>query len=113
MPCKGGAPALIDLMAGRVIYTFDNAVVQMPSARAGKIRALAVTSARRAPGLPDIPTIAESGLPGYDYWAWQGVSVPAGTPKEIVARLNAEIVKIMGTPEAQRLVCRIGRRADD
>ena len=108
VPYKGGSAALVDLMGGRVAYTFDSAVVQMPNARAGKIRALAVTSAKRVAGLADIRTIAESGLPGYEYRAWQGIAAPAGTPQAIVARLNAEIVKIMSTPEAREWFAGLG-----
>ena len=108
VPYKGGAPALIDLMGGRVAYTFDSAVVQMPAARAGKTRALAVTSPKRVPGLPDLRTVAESGLPGYEFRAWQGIAAPAGTPPAIVARLNADIVKIMSTPEARDWFAELG-----
>lgn len=80
----------------------------LPNAKAGKIRALAVTSAQRVASLPDMRTVAESGLPGYEYWAWQGVAAPAGTPKAIVARLNSEIVEIMRTPEAREWFAEFG-----
>src|SRR5262245_37564488 len=73
VPYKSGAPALLDLMAGRLSYTFDGLAVQMPQVKAGKIRALGVTSGQRFASLPDIPTIAESGLPGFEYWSWQGI----------------------------------------
>jgi tripartite-type tricarboxylate transporter receptor subunit TctC len=101
MPYKGGGPALLDLIGGRLTYTFDGAAVQIPSIRAGKIKALAVTSPKRIAPLPEIPTIAESGLPGFEYWSWQGVATPAGTPKHIVDRLNAQIVNVMRTTEAR------------
>jgi tripartite-type tricarboxylate transporter receptor subunit TctC len=101
VPYKGGGPALLDLIGGRLTYTFDSAAVQMPSVRAGKLKALAVTSSKRIAALPDIRTIAESGLPGYEFWSWQGVVAPAGTPKEIIGQLNAHLVKIMGTGNAR------------
>jgi tripartite-type tricarboxylate transporter receptor subunit TctC len=101
VPYKGGGPALLDLIGGRLTYTFDSASVQMPSVRAGKIKALAVTSSKRMAALPDIRTMVEAGLPGYEFWSWQGVAAPAGTPKDIIGRLNAHLVKIMGTAEAR------------
>jgi tripartite-type tricarboxylate transporter receptor subunit TctC len=101
VPYKGGAAALMDLIGGRVTYTFENLALQLPQVRAGKIKPVAITSARRLASLPDIPTVAESGLPGYEYWAWMGISAPARTPKEVVSRLNAEIAKILSTSEAR------------
>ena len=73
----------------------------MPQVKAGKIRALGVSSSQRFASLPDIPTVGESGLPGFEYWSWQGICAPAGTPNQIVARLNQEIVRILGTPQAR------------
>jgi len=101
VPYKSGAPALFDLMAGRLSYTFDGLSVQMPQVKAGKIRALGVSSSQRFASLPDIPTVGESGLAGFEYWSWQGICAPAGTPGQIVARLNQEIVRILGTPQAR------------
>ncbi len=101
IPYKSAPAALTDLIGGRLTYTFDAVTTQLPQVRAGRIRALAVTSGKRLASLPDIPTVAESGLPGYEYWSWMGVCAPAGTPKEIVARLNAEIGKILKTQEAR------------
>ena len=101
IPYKAGPAAQIDLIGGRLTYTFEGVVSQLPQVRAGKIRGLAVTSAKRLPGLPDIPTVAESGLPGYEYWSWMGISAPAGTPKEIITRLNVELTKILRTQEAR------------
>jgi tripartite-type tricarboxylate transporter receptor subunit TctC len=100
IPYKAGPAAQVDLIGGRLTYTFEGVVTQLPQARAGKIRALAVTSAKRLAALPDIPTVAESGLPGYEYWAWMGISARAGTPKAVITRLNAEITKILSTREA-------------
>jgi tripartite-type tricarboxylate transporter receptor subunit TctC len=101
VPYKAAAPALVDLMAGRLSYTFDSLAIQMPQVKAGKIRALGVTSAQRFASLPEVPTVAEGGLPGFEYWSWMGISAPAGTPGPIVARLNHEIVRILGTQQAR------------
>ena len=101
VPYKGGAPALLDLIGGRLTYTFDGVMVQLPSVKAGKIKGLAVTGKTRVGGLPEIPTVAESGLAGYEYSGWTGIAAPAGTSPDIVARLNSELVKIMGTAEAR------------
>ena len=91
----------MDLVAGRLTYTFDNLSIQLPQVKAGKIKALAVTGARRLDALPDVPTLAESGLAGYDFLAWMGISAPARTPKEIVARLSQETTRILATSEAR------------
>jgi tripartite-type tricarboxylate transporter receptor subunit TctC len=101
VPYKSAPAAQVDLMGGRLTYTFDAIATQLPQVRAGTVRALAVTSAKRLAALPDIPTVAESGLPGYEYWSWMGICAPAGTPKEIISRLNAEIAKILRTQEAR------------
>ena len=101
IPYKSAPAAQIDLIGGELTYTFDAIASQLPQVRAGKIRGLAVTSAKRLAALPDIPTIAESGLPGYEYWSWMGICAPAGTPKEIISRLNREITKILKTQEAR------------
>jgi tripartite-type tricarboxylate transporter receptor subunit TctC len=101
IPYKTAPAAQIDLIAGRLTYTFDSVATQLPQVRAGKIRGLAVTSAKRLAALPDIPTVAESGLPGYEYWSWMGIGAPAGTPKKIISRLNTEIAKILRTQEAR------------
>ena len=101
IPYKGGAAAVLDLMGGRLTYTFDSLALQAPHVRTGKIRALAVTSTKRVPTLPDVPTVAESGLPHYDYLSWMGIAAPAGTPREIIAQLNAVVAKILKTPEAR------------
>jgi tripartite-type tricarboxylate transporter receptor subunit TctC len=101
VPYKGGNQAHIDVIAGRLTYTMEGIGILLPYVKAGKLRALAVTGPQRVAALPDVPTIAESGLPGYEYEAWTGICAPAGTPREIIARLNAELVKILRTPEAR------------
>jgi len=104
IPYKGGAPAMQDLLAGQTQLMFDNLANALPQVKAGKLRALAVTTSKRAPAVPDLPTVAESGLPGFDLTTWFGVFVPAGTPRETVAKLNAEIVKALASKElAERL----------
>jgi len=105
IPYKGSPPALQDVMGGQVTMTFDNITTAWPLAKGGKLRALAVTTAARSPIAPDVPTLAESGLPGFEVGSWQGVFAPAGTPPEIVKRLNTEIVKILKLPDvSERLV---------
>jgi tripartite-type tricarboxylate transporter receptor subunit TctC len=99
VPYKGNAAALTDLVAGRVQMMFSNLLTAGPHARAGKLRGLAVSSARRSSQAPELPTVAESGVPGYDITPWYGVLFPAGTPRAIVLRLNQEIGGILTTPE--------------
>ena len=96
---KGGGPALVDLMAGRVQAMLDTAASAMPHVRAGKLRALALSAPKRSPELPDLPTFAEAGLPQYDTNAWYSMHAPAGTPPEIVRRLNTELVAILKDPD--------------
>jgi len=101
VPYKGSAPALTDLMGGQVQLMFDNLPSSLPFIKAGKLRALAVTSATRASALPDTPTLAESGLAGFEASSWFGVLAPAGTPHDIVAKLNAAIAAWLASPEAK------------
>ena len=101
VPYKGGGQAANDLLAGHVNWTFDGSAVQLPLIKAGRTRALAVTSGGRLAGLPDVPTLAEAGVPGYEYTTWSGIALPAGTPPPIVARLHAEISKILVSAEAR------------
>jgi tripartite-type tricarboxylate transporter receptor subunit TctC len=98
IPYKGSSPAVTDLLAGQVNMMFDNIPSSLPHIRAGKLRALAVTGAKRSQLLPDLPTIAEAGVPGYDSYVWFGVVGPAGMPPEIVAKLNAALAKAAATP---------------
>src|SRR5256886_10083022 len=85
-PYKGSGPAVTDLLAGQVNMMFDNIPSSLPHIRAGKLRALATTGTKRDPALPDLPTLAEAGVPGYESGVWFGLSVPAGTPREIIAK---------------------------
>ena len=101
VPYKSSVAALVDLMAGRVDVMFDNIPSALPHIKSGKLRALAVSTAKRSPVEPDIPTVAESGYPGFDTFAWYGMAVPAGTPPDIVAKLNAEMVKAIGSTEVR------------
>jgi len=101
IPYKGTGEALTDVMAGRGDMMFAPTVSAMPFVRQGKLRALAVTTPKRAGMLPDVPTVAESGLPGYAFDSWFGVLAPAGTPKEIVNALNAEIGKALASPDVR------------
>ncbi len=105
VPYKGGAAALTDVIAGQVAYYFGSLPSSLPLARAGKVQALAVTSLRRSFAAPEIPTIAESGYPGFETAAWYGVLVPIGTPRDIVMRLNRATIAALGAAEVkERLV---------
>ncbi len=105
IPFKGSGQALIDVVAGRVSMIFDNMPSALPHIKGGKLRALGVTGSRRSGELPEVPTIAEAGVPGYESLSWSGFAVPAGTPREIVQRLNRESGAILATPEMkQKLV---------
>lgn len=96
---KGTPPALVDVLAGRVALMSSTMPPALPHVKSGKVRAIAVTSARRSPAVPDVPTVAESGVPGYEAIAWQGLVAPAGTPRPIIARINAEFVKVLRQPD--------------
>jgi tripartite-type tricarboxylate transporter receptor subunit TctC len=99
IPYKGGGPALIDLLAGQTVIYFGNVPTVIQHARAGRLRALAVTGPKRTPAAPDIPTVAESGVPGYEVTTFYGVSAPAKTPRPIIDRLHAEIVRALAAPD--------------
>jgi tripartite-type tricarboxylate transporter receptor subunit TctC len=108
VPYKGSGPAIQDVMAGHVPLMFDTTVVAAPHIQSGKVRALAVTSTKRVKSLPNVPTMAEAGVKGYEIVSWQGIFAPAGTPKEIVQRLNAEIVKILKLPDVRERLEALG-----
>ena len=104
VPYKGSTPALIDLVAGRVDFLFDPIITALPFAKEGKVRALGITSEKRSPLAPEIPTLREQGFTGYDVNPWFGISAPAGTPRPVVNTLNAEFRKAMSNPDlAKRL----------
>jgi tripartite-type tricarboxylate transporter receptor subunit TctC len=101
VPYKGGGAAIPALMGGQVQLMFGTTVSALPHVRAGKLRAIAVTSPKRSPSAPDVPTIAESGVPGYDHTPWNGFLAPAKTPRAIVARLNEETARILHAPDTR------------
>jgi len=101
VPYKGLAPALVDLLAGQVQLMFSSMVAILPHIKAGRLRALAVTGRERSALLPEVPTLAESGLPGYEAGSWYGILAPAGTPAPIVARLHEELVRALQDPQVR------------
>src|SRR5436305_9467617 len=108
VPYKGGAPALNDLVGGQLSFMIENMPGTMPFVKSGKLRALAITSAERSPLEPALPTMAESGVPGYEVVGWQGLFAVAGTPPEIVARLQAEVAKVLRLPEVRERLAALG-----
>ena len=108
VPYRGSPPALADVVGGQVTMTFDNITTAWPLVKGGKLRALAVTTAKRSPIAPDVPTLAESGLAGYEIGSWQGVFAPAGVTAEIVKRFNAEIVRIVNAPDVRQKLVDMG-----
>ena len=108
IPYKGNGPALVDLLAGRVSVLFTGGPTVAPHVKSGKLTMLGVSTAQRHPSLPDIPTLSESGVAGYDVTAWFGFIAPAGIPKEIVARLNADIARTLQDPEVREKLSSLG-----
>jgi tripartite-type tricarboxylate transporter receptor subunit TctC len=104
VPYKGGDPAAADLVAGHVPLMFELGYSALPNLRAGKLKPLAVTSSQRLTVLPDVPTMQEAGLKGFESYNWQGVIVPAGTPPAIVARLNSELNAALKDPEVRKSI---------
>jgi tripartite-type tricarboxylate transporter receptor subunit TctC len=104
VPYKGSAPALADLLGGQLSFMFDTVITSVSHIRSGRLRAFAVSSAKRASSLPDVPTMQEAGVKGFDISQWQGVLVPAGTPRPIIERLNGEIVKAMHAPDVHERI---------
>jgi tripartite-type tricarboxylate transporter receptor subunit TctC len=111
VPYKGSAPAIADLLGGQVQLMFDNLPSALPHIRAGKLRALAVTSATRAPALPDVPTVAEAGVPGFEASSWFGLLAPAGTPPDVVAKVNGELARWIATADAKEKLLAQGANA--
>jgi tripartite-type tricarboxylate transporter receptor subunit TctC len=101
VPYQGSAPAISDLLGGQIHAMFDPIQATLSHVKAGKLRLLGVSSSKRSSAFPDVPTIAEAGVPGFETTAWWAVFAPAGTPKEIITRLNTEIVKIMRSPDTK------------
>ncbi len=108
VPYKGAPPAMADLLAGQVALTFATAPSAVPHVQTGQLRALGVSSATRIPALPAVPTIAEAGVPGYEAIGWNGLVGPSGMPPAIVDRLNAELVKIVRTPDTSKRLSDVG-----
>ena len=108
VPYKGSGQAVIDLIGGQVQLMFSGMSSVMPHIKAGKLRPLAVTGAQRSPAVPDIPTIAESGFPGFEATAWYGVLAPAGTPKPVITRLHDEIVRALKMPDVKERLNNVG-----
>ncbi len=108
IPYKGSSQALVDLIAGRVSMIFDNMPSVLPYIRGGKLRGLAVTGSKRSPAMPELPTIAEAGVPGYESLSWSGIAVPAGTPRDVVMRLNREIGGVLGAGDVRQKLIELG-----
>jgi tripartite-type tricarboxylate transporter receptor subunit TctC len=111
IPYKGGAPAMADLLAGQVQLMFDNLANALPQVRAGRLRALAVTTAQRSAFAPELPTLVEAGVPGFDLTTWFGVFLPGNTPRDIVTRLNSEINKALAAPDMKDRLEKMGAEA--
>jgi tripartite-type tricarboxylate transporter receptor subunit TctC len=99
IPYKGSAPALADIVAGHVALSFSSMSPAVPLVKSGRLKAIAVSTAKRVSAMKEIPTIAEAGVPGYEVQAWNGIAAPAGTPREVIAKLNKAIVEIVATTE--------------
>jgi len=108
VPYKGAAPAMNDLVGGQIQLMFDNLASSLGQVKAGRVRALAVTTARRTSLAPDLPTIAESGLPGFDINTWFGIFVPANTPREVVERLHAQFTRALALPDVKERMLALG-----
>ena len=108
VPYKGSGQALIDLLGGQIDLTYASAISATPHVRSGAARALAVTTGQRSPLYPDIPTIAESGVPGYDVASWYGIVAPKGVPQAVVDRLHRELAAILATPDAVAALAKSG-----
>ncbi|MCC2974384.1 tripartite tricarboxylate transporter substrate binding protein [Massilia sp. IC2-476] len=108
VPYKGSAPAISDLLGGHIPVMFDSTIAIMPHIKSGKVKPIAISSAKRSPLLPDVPTFAEAGLPQIESYAWYGMFAPAKTPKDVVAKINAEAIKVMKQPEFQKVLADTG-----
>jgi tripartite-type tricarboxylate transporter receptor subunit TctC len=108
IPYKGRAQAVPDLLGGRISMIFDNMPSALPLVKSGDVRALAVTSATRSPAAPNIPTLAESGLPGFEATSWFALTAPAGLPKDVLAKINAETIRVMNLPDVREKLTALG-----
>ena len=108
VPYKSAGQSIADLVGGQLSASFEAMIPAIPHIKAGKLRALAVTGAERSPLLPDVPTVAEAGVPGFESTAWYGVVVPTGTPPDVVKRLNAEFAKILTQPDVKQRITELG-----
>jgi tripartite-type tricarboxylate transporter receptor subunit TctC len=109
VPYKGGGPAMAALLAGDVQMSFSPPLVALPMIKAGKIKAIAISGEHRLPGLPQVPTLAEAGLPGLDAKVWFGVLAPAGTPKPVIDKLSTELTRIMAMPDVKEKLLDLGQ----
>ena len=108
VPYKGSGPLVTDLLGGQISMSFDTITPVLPHIKAGKLKALAITTNKRSPALPDVPTLEESGLKGFNIGTWFGVMAPVGTPREVITRLNTELVKIVRSPDFKKRMDDIG-----
>jgi tripartite-type tricarboxylate transporter receptor subunit TctC len=113
VPYKGSGPAIQDVIGGQVDMMFDTSVVAGQHVQSGKLRALAVSSSKRLEAFPNVPTVAEAGVPGFEVTSWQGIFVPAGTPKPIVDKLHEEALKILQTAEMQERLKGLGMQGSN
>ena len=104
IPYKGSAPAVTDLLGNQIAIMFDNMPSVIPHVRSGKLRAIAITTAKRSPELPDVPTIAEAGVPGYEAMSWFGMFAPAGTPAPVLAKISGALAKVLANPEVKKKI---------
>jgi tripartite-type tricarboxylate transporter receptor subunit TctC len=108
VPYKGSAPAISDLIGGHVPVMFDSMIAIMPHVKSGKVKVIAISGDKRSPLLPNVPTFAESGFPAVVSYAWYGMFAPAKTPKDVIAKINGETLKIMKEPEFQKILAETG-----
>jgi tripartite-type tricarboxylate transporter receptor subunit TctC len=111
VPYKGGGPAMADLIGGQVVFSFASMPSALPHVRSGRLRAIAVSSGRRSPAIPELQTVAESGLPGFASEDWQGILAPARTPSEIIARVNAELQRVLALADVKEKLITAGFEA--
>ena len=108
VPYKGESAAIIDVISGQLPMTFTTLPAALPQVKGGKVRGLAITSLQRSPLAPEFPTLAESGVPGYEFTAWNAVYAPAAMPRDLVARINADIVRLLGLPDVKERLAQLG-----